>query len=327
MKKMLKNRENGKAWLLAAALLLVSATACGRQTAAGTVPPAESTAAESEADAGGSSAETAGTKSAADADGSGTSGNGTAAAGTGKTETTAEKMTDAENGTAAGETTASESETNASKAAAAETGATADDTTAAGTTAAESGMTASGAAAGETTAETAATETETNTETAAAGTDPAETTAPAAETETAPPETAAETAAPPAASGYDFVYNGTVIAMGTAALGEPESTFEQDSCAYQGKDIVYSYPGFELSTYPLDGTETIASVYFLDDTVATAEGIRIGSSDADVTAAYAGRYEVEFDVYRMADDKTELIIYVTDHAVDAVEYLTLTDGL
>ena len=71
---------------------------------------------------------------------------------------------------------------------------------------------------------------------------------------------------------YNFVYDKTTIALGAEAapvlqaLGTPEKTFEQDSCAYQGKDKVYTYKGFEVSTYPVNGKECIASVYFLDNT-------------------------------------------------------------
>ncbi len=139
-----------------------------------------------------------------------------------------------------------------------------------------------------------------------------------------------ETKAEEAAS-YNFVSGTVTVAMGAEAapilnaLGAPEKTFEQDSCAYQGKDKVYTYKGFEVSTYPVNGKECIASAYFLDDTAATAEGIKIGSKEDDVKKAYKDKYKEEFGVYRMVDAKTQLNVYTTKGVVDAVEYIVITD--
>lgn len=206
-------------------------------------------------------------------------------------------------------TTAVTTEAETAEMAAAETTKAAAETEAAGTVKAES-----------TKAETTETETAVS-ETTEAETMEAETTA--AET------TEAETAAA-AAAGYIFVAGNVTVTMGAEAapilekLGAPEKTFEQDSCAYQGKDIVYTYKGFEISTYPADGKDCVSSVYVLDDSVSTAEGIKIGSTAADVREAYKDRYTEEFGVYRMSDDTTELIIYTTDDLVDGIEYLVVS---
>lgn len=128
---------------------------------------------------------------------------------------------------------------------------------------------------------------------------------------------------------YDFVSGTVKVSMGTEAapvlkaLGAAKKTFEQDSCAYQGKDKVYTYDGFEISTYPVNGTETIASVYFLDDTVSTPEGIKIGSKKQDIFDAYGTGYKEEFGVYRYGAGSAELVIYTTNNVVDAVEYLVI----
>lgn len=140
---------------------------------------------------------------------------------------------------------------------------------------------------------------------------------------------AKETTAAAAETKYDFVSGTTTISMGTEAapvlkdLGKAEKTFEQDSCAYQGKDKVYTYKGFELSTYPVKNKETIASVYFLDDTVATPEGIKLGSKKQDIINAYGACSDVQFGVYHYKAGETELVIYTTNDIVDAVEYLVI----
>ena len=35
-------------------------------------------------------------------------------------------------------------------------------------------------------------------------------------------------------------------------LGEADDYFESESCAFEGLDKVYTYPGFKLNTYPVD---------------------------------------------------------------------------
>lgn len=125
---------------------------------------------------------------------------------------------------------------------------------------------------------------------------------------------------------YSFVSNGISIlpdaeaAPVLAALGTPVQTFEQDSCAYQGKDKVYTYSGFQIGVYPVNGVDKISFVYFLDNTVSTPEGIKIGSTAAQVIEAYGKDYEEQFGVYRYVLGNTQLVVYTTNKVVDAIEY-------
>lgn len=133
---------------------------------------------------------------------------------------------------------------------------------------------------------------------------------------------------------YQFKSGDTMIIMGAEAgdivkaLGNTtKAVFEQDSCAYQGKDRVYTYAGFEMSTYPVDGRECIASVYFLDNTVSTPEGIRIGSTRKEVTDTYGMEYdqdEARFGTYSYTCGTARLKIYTTKDVVDGIEYLVNT---
>lgn len=129
---------------------------------------------------------------------------------------------------------------------------------------------------------------------------------------------------------YEFKTDKAVIAVGAEAapilkeLGTAKKTFEQDSCAYQGKDKVYSYDGFDICTYPVNGKDYISAIYIMDDTVSTPEGIKIGSSKQDVINAYGKEYKEEFGVYRYTAGNTELSIYTTNQVVDSIEYLVLT---
>ncbi len=91
---------------------------------------------------------------------------------------------------------------------------------------------------------------------------------------------------------YVFRHGQTEVAVGAeadailAALGTWLDYSESPSCAFEGMDKVYLYAGFRVQTYSSGGKDYIHSVELTDDSVATAEGIAVGASAADVTAAY-----------------------------------------
>ena len=159
----------------------------------------------------------------------------------------------------------------------------------------------------------------------------------AVETTAAESSQAAETTAEASESteeaeitGFTFVAGDTVIAMNADAapilegLGEWENYAETTSCAFKGLDKTYSYPGFDLYTYPLNGKDNVNSVYFVDDTVSTPEGIHIGSTKEEMEAAYGTDYEEEFGAYTYTKDKSRLQFLVTDGVIDSVEYTAIT---
>lgn len=92
--------------------------------------------------------------------------------------------------------------------------------------------------------------------------------------------------------GFAYVMNGTEIIPNAkmepivAALGEADSFFESDSCAFQGKDKVYTYGSVVINTYPENEVDYVYTIELKDDTVSTAEGIYVGSSVEDVKAKY-----------------------------------------
>ena len=166
--------------------------------------------------------------------------------------------------------------------------------------------------------------------TAAAKTEAVETTA--AESSQAAETTAEASESPKEAeiTGFTFVADDTVIAMNAdvapilEGLGEWENYAETTSCAFKGLDKTYSYPGFDLYTYPLNGKDNVNSVYFVDDTVSTPEGIHIGSTKEEMEAAYGTDYEEEFGAYTYTKDQSRLQFLVTDGVIDSVEYTAIT---
>lgn len=139
--------------------------------------------------------------------------------------------------------------------------------------------------------------------------------------------TKTETTAAAEEVNYSFKTEKAAISIGAEAapilkaLGEPKKTFEQDSCAYQGKDKVYSYEGFDICTWQVDGKECVNAIYLMDNTVATPEGVKIGSTKQDVINAYGKDYTESYGVCRYTVGNTELSFYFTNQAVDSIEYL------
>lgn len=107
-----------------------------------------------------------------------------------------------------------------------------------------------------------------------------------------------------------------------SALGDPDSTFESNSCAYQGKDKFYYYDGFELLVNDVDGTERVTGITVADDTVQTPQGVKIGMSIDDALALMEGmEYAQAGDTYKFTVGSTLLRLQVgEDNTIVAIEY-------
>ena len=111
----------------------------------------------------------------------------------------------------------------------------------------------------------------------------------------------------------------------TDALGTPPSgTYEALSCAFEGKDTFYYYDGFTLQTYEKDGKKYIYTITLEDDTVNTAEGIKIGDSFAAVTKAYGTDYVAAGNTYAYSKDKMTLTFVMNNDKVSTISYSLLT---
>ena len=87
-------------------------------------------------------------------------------------------------------------------------------------------------------------------------------------------------------------YRGVELTVGMAAdeaiarLGDDYTVTEAESCAGQGIDRMYTYSSMRLYVFaPVEGEAVVSSVSYTDDGVATTDGLRIGSTAADVVAA------------------------------------------
>ncbi len=92
-----------------------------------------------------------------------------------------------------------------------------------------------------------------------------------------------------------------------AVLGKPDKQSEAVSCAYVGMDRQFVYKaGIEIDTYPIKDKDMIDSIVLISKDFATAKGITIGSSKAEVEAAYGTTYK----------DEGEIIIYYQNNDIE-----------
>ena len=135
----------------------------------------------------------------------------------------------------------------------------------------------------------------------------------------------------PQEENFSFTYNGTKITLGAEAaliidaLGEPRSYTEEPSCAFEGMDKTYYYGSFYLSTYPLNGKDFAYSFWFADDSVATEEGIRIGSTKVEVEAIYGADCFNGTNMYSQTLGNSKLTILMEDGIVSSIQYKLIID--
>lgn len=137
---------------------------------------------------------------------------------------------------------------------------------------------------------------------------------------------AGETADDTVQNGYVFTVNGVSLEIDAEAQGvlekleEPVSVYESPSCAFGDLDKIYTFSGYEMDTYTMDGTEYISSVVLRDDTVETTEGAYIGNTAEQIRALY-GNPDVEEDtILTYAKDNMKLCFLMKDGTVVSIEY-------
>lgn len=137
---------------------------------------------------------------------------------------------------------------------------------------------------------------------------------------------AGETSDDTVQNGYVFTINGVSLEIDAEAQGvlekleEPVSVYESPSCAFGDLDKIYTFSGYEMDTYTMDGTEYISSVVLRDDTVETTEGAYIGNTAEQIRALY-GNPDVEEDtILTYAKDNMKLCFLMKDGTVVSIEY-------
>ena len=104
------------------------------------------------------------------------------------------------------------------------------------------------------------------------------------------------------------------------AAGEPLSYEESNSCAYLGLDKVWTYSGYTIYSYPVDGVDYLLQLVFTDDSVKTSEGISIGATEAEVKAAYGDVFETVGNAICYTRGDTVLQFGLKDGRVTSIVY-------
>lgn len=129
---------------------------------------------------------------------------------------------------------------------------------------------------------------------------------------------------------YTFTYGTTTIAMHAdtapvvAALGEPKSYTEEESCAFEGLSKTYYFGSFYLETYPDGSTDRAYCVWLVDDSVETEEGIYIGATQQQVEDAYGAQWYNGRNAYVMKTDDCVLTIILENDVVSSIQYVAVT---
>lgn len=138
----------------------------------------------------------------------------------------------------------------------------------------------------------------------------------------------------PVQDSFSCTYNGVTIALHApaadilAGLGEADSYSESTSCAFEGLDKIYTYGSLNLQTYPIGDKDYIYGWWFEDDVdedAQTPEGIRIGSAQADVDAAYGTENFDGDNTYTLTKGSGKLTIILKDGAVKSIQYAIIAE--
>ena len=99
-------------------------------------------------------------------------------------------------------------------------------------------------------------------------------------------------------------------------LGEPQGIFEQESCAFDGIDRIFGYPGVQIHTYPKGDRDFIHTVSLRDDSHKTTEGgIRNGDDIQKALDAYGDDYTYNTGVYKYTRGLTTLEFFTEDDTI------------
>lgn len=101
---------------------------------------------------------------------------------------------------------------------------------------------------------------------------------------------------------------------------EPNTTFAETSCAFEGNDNYYFFNGFEVMANDIDGAERITAVTINDDTVKTPDGLYIGMPETELENL-TGMQPDAGGLLIQTDGTAQRNITVQDGIVRAIAYV------
>lgn len=131
-----------------------------------------------------------------------------------------------------------------------------------------------------------------------------------------------------AGQGYTFEAQGVTIAIDAdaeayiEALTELISYYEAPSCAFGDLDKIYTYSGFELDTYSINGRDYVKSIILQDDSVMTPEGVCIGDAAEKIEEIYGAASSADDEMMLYVKDNMKLCFLIREGQVVSIEYLS-----
>ena len=130
----------------------------------------------------------------------------------------------------------------------------------------------------------------------------------------------------PYIDGFTLLFSGFLIYMDQNmnevldALGEPMGVFEAPSCAFDGIDRIFSYPGIQIHTYPEEDEDFVHTISLRDDSISIYGDIRLGSSWDLVREHFGTNYEQDFNMFTFTRGRTTLAFLVEDGIVEQIVF-------
>jgi hypothetical protein len=127
---------------------------------------------------------------------------------------------------------------------------------------------------------------------------------------------------------YVFEYAGATIEIDGEAqgyidkMGEPISYYEASSCAFGDLDKIYTYSGFEMDTYQLEGCDYVSAIILQNDSISTPEGLSIGDESGKIEEIYGEPASNDEGTYLYIRDNMKLCIIVEKEKVASIQYLS-----
>lgn len=124
---------------------------------------------------------------------------------------------------------------------------------------------------------------------------------------------------------YNLTINGVDVTPGNPflkdELGKENSYSEIPSCAFDGVDKTYTYDHYEIIVSNVSNEDVIYSVYFLDDEVATEEGIKIADEKSKMIDIYGNDFENVGNEYIYSDGNVDLSFILENDVIVSIEYI------
>lgn len=129
---------------------------------------------------------------------------------------------------------------------------------------------------------------------------------------------------------YSFFYNNMDFVLGEIFTREKFGTeveySEVTSCAFEGLDKTFKYEHYEITTYPDGEDDRIYSIYLLDDTVSTKEGVKITDDVSKMKEVYGSEYTKQGESYLYSKNGTTLQFYTSNGVIIGIEYSIVIDN-